>query len=354
MMESARHPFLKTTLFFLGLILLVTGFLVWRMVILLPSYDGAVRGDGENVDSYGYNLEPLLVDKDVLVAAGIPKNGITSYDDPKFYTPQEIEKLNKEQRGKVLVSSDRVIGVSLGGESRAYPLRFMNLHEIVHDTVGGEPVAVTYNPLCDSAVVFSRRVGDEIREFGVSGLLYNSNLLMYDRHPEEESLWSQLLGKAIAGKAAEKGMELAIFPAQLTHWSRWLEAHPKSKVLAPHPAKKKQYTKISFRPYFGSEKLRFPVHPLPSKEDGLSYKSRIVALRLTDSWFPFAYKTIAEQCAMDGEWEVELEGKNFAFFYDDDPEIVEVRSLDDGNYDIIHSFWFAWYATHPEVDLVIP
>ena len=107
--------------------------------------------------------------------------------------------------GRFLVPGDLVIGLSLHGEARAYPLEILALHEVCNDTLGGEPILVTYQPLCDSAVVFERRVDGHTREFGVSGLLYNSNLLMYDRHPEQpqdESLWSQLQFRALAGPAA--------------------------------------------------------------------------------------------------------------------------------------------------------
>ena len=118
------------------------------------------------------------------------------------------------------------VTVTLNGESRAYPLLVMQCHEIANDTLGGVPIAVTYNPLCDSVVVFDRRVGDEVLEFGVSGLLYSSNMLMFDRRPDAlgESLWCQLLGRAISGPLVDT--PLAVLDAAVTDWAGWLADHP--------------------------------------------------------------------------------------------------------------------------------
>jgi hypothetical protein len=100
------------------------------------------------------------------------KDALQALVDPPTVAGSDIKRINADQRGKFLVSSDRVIGVSLNGAHRAYPLQVMNCHEIVNDTLGGVPIAVTYNPLCDSVVVFERELDGETLVFGVSGLLY--------------------------------------------------------------------------------------------------------------------------------------------------------------------------------------
>ena len=111
--------------------------------------------------------------------------GFPSLTNPKLLTVSEAIYLEDH---------DRVIGVRFGGEARAYPLRVLNWHEAVNDTVGAKAIAVTYCPLCDSSLVFDRDVGGEVREFGISGKLWNSNVLLYDRQKDsrQESLWSQL------------------------------------------------------------------------------------------------------------------------------------------------------------------
>jgi hypothetical protein len=197
----------------------------------------------------------------------------------------DVDRLNREHRGKFLVPHDRVIALEVGGEARAYPLGTMQWHEIVNDTLGGVPIAVTYSPLCDSALVFDRRVGGETLEFGVSGLLYNSNLLMYDRRPEApgahpstgESLWSQFPGVALAGPAAKTGARLAVLPCAVMHWEDWLAAHPRTTVLARVPGRERLYAREPYSTYFASEELKFPVHP-PPPEDGPSAKERVIVI----------------------------------------------------------------------------
>ncbi len=137
-------------------------------------------GDGRHVASYGFTLEPCLVPRALLVASGMPKDGLAALVDPPVWTGLQADAA-RVGHGRFLVPSDRVVGVRLGGAARAYPLRMLVWHEVVNDTLGGVPIAVTYDPLCDSAVAFRREVRGETLAFGVSGLLFDSNLVLYDR-----------------------------------------------------------------------------------------------------------------------------------------------------------------------------
>ncbi|MFB6211883.1 MAG: DUF3179 domain-containing protein [Halobacteriales archaeon] len=129
-----------------------------------------------------------------------------------------------------LSAGSPVIGVERGGQARAYPLALLNYHEAVNDTFGG-PLLVTYCPLCQSGIVAERTVNGEPTIFGVSGLLWRGNLVLYDR--ATGSLWSQLLGKAIRGD--EVGTSLQLVPSSLTTWAEWRTVHPETKVLLPPP-----------------------------------------------------------------------------------------------------------------------
>ena len=120
------------------------------------------------------------------------------------------------------------MAVEIDGDARAYPVQMLIWHEIVNDTVGGIPVAVTYCPLCNSAVAYDRRVGERVLDFGTSGLLWNSALVMYDR--QTESLWSHFTGDAIAGVLT--GTELDTFPVATVSWRAWRDAHPDGLVLS--------------------------------------------------------------------------------------------------------------------------
>jgi Protein of unknown function (DUF3179) len=126
------------------------------------------------------------VDLEEIIPGGPPKDGIPSIDEPEFVPVAEA----------ALPENEPVIGLVVGEDARAYPLRILIWHEIVNDVVGGVPVAVTYCPLCNTGLVFDRRVGEEVLEFGTTGKLRRSDLVMYDR--TTESWWQQFLGEAIS------------------------------------------------------------------------------------------------------------------------------------------------------------
>ncbi|UCG24070.1 MAG: DUF3179 domain-containing protein [Chloroflexota bacterium] len=123
---------------------------------------------------------------------------------------------------------DPIIGLVVGDDARAYPVRLLSNHEIVNDVVGGEPVVVTWCPLCFSALVFSRVVDGKELTFGVSGYLFNDNLVMYDHRTN--TLWSQLIAEAIKG--AYRGERLALFPSSMTSWNDWKNRFPNTRVLS--------------------------------------------------------------------------------------------------------------------------
>src|SRR3989338_6595812 len=130
-----------------------------------------------------------IVPLDKIKSGGPPKDGIPSIDNPKFVTASEVT---------FVTDNDLVIGLDINGEKKAYPLFILVWHEIVNDNVRGVPVAVTYCPLCFTNQVFERIIDGKVTEFGTSGKLYNSNLVMYDRNTDSQ--WSQALGMAITGE----------------------------------------------------------------------------------------------------------------------------------------------------------
>ncbi len=176
-----------------------------------------------------------------LLGRGAPENAIPAITEPAFgddWSGVEIEV--REQVSNEIVTKeprlrpdDRVIGVERDGEARAYPLRVLNWHEIVNDDFGG-PLLVTFCPLCDSGVTAVRTVGDEQTTFGVSGLLWNSDLVMYDA--ATDSRWSQIAATAIRG--ARTGHRLELVPSEITTLGDWRTAHPDTQVLLPPPTSK--------------------------------------------------------------------------------------------------------------------
>jgi hypothetical protein len=149
----------------------------------------------------------------------LPRDAIPSIDQPRFISPQETTWL---------AGREPVVALEIEGDARAYPAQIMTRHEIVNDRVGGRPVAVTYCPLCNSALVFERTVGGRVLEFGVSGKLYRSALVMYDR--QTESLWTQFGGVAFEGPL--EGSDLESVPVQLLSFDEWRRSHPAGSVLS--------------------------------------------------------------------------------------------------------------------------
>ena len=147
-------------------------------------------------------LPEPTIDLSQLRSGGPPPDGIPSVDDPVFYSAETVD---------YLAPTAPVLALEIDGDARAYPLEVMVWHEIVNDTVGGRPVAVAYCPLCNSVTVFDRRVEGRVLEFGVSGLLYNSSLVMYDR--QTETLWSHFVGEPLYGALGEA--ELVDYPATI-------------------------------------------------------------------------------------------------------------------------------------------
>jgi hypothetical protein len=180
-------------------------------------------------------LPAPLVDPTRIRPGGPPPDGIPPVDEPRFVPAAQVDWL---------ADDEPVLALEVGDDARAYPVQILVWHEIVNDTVGGVPVSVTYCPLCTSALAFDRRVGDRLVTFGTSGMLYQSDLVMYDR--QTESLWSQLAAEAIAGVLA--GTELTRLPVQTLPWARWREAHPEGWVLSRDTGAPRSY---GLNPYPG-------------------------------------------------------------------------------------------------------
>ena len=161
--------------------------------------------------------EPLVSPLDVL-SGGPPPDGIPSIDGPEFERATDVGTLQPQEA---------VVTLTLNGDARAYPVQVMLWHEIVNDTVGGEPVTITYCPLCNTAIGYYRQLGDRIFDFGTSGRLYNSALVMYDR--QTESLWAHYTGQAIAG--ALTGSQLELIPMATVAFETFLDEHPNGLVL---------------------------------------------------------------------------------------------------------------------------
>lgn len=198
----------------------VLRFLMPSLAVLIGvAYAASLRTD----------LSKALVPLDEIIAGGPPPDGIPPIDRPRFISPGAAQAWLKPQ--------EPVLALTIGGDARAYPLQIIMWHEIVNDVVGGRAVAVTFCPLCNSGIVFDRVVDGVTLDFGTSGKLYKSDLVMYDR--QSHSLWAQMEGRAIVG--ARAGTRLNLVPANTIAFDDWKTAHPNGKVLSRETDHERQY-----------------------------------------------------------------------------------------------------------------
>ncbi len=228
-----------------------------------------------------------LVDPDELTPGGPPPDGIPPIDDPKFRSAADATFLD---------DTEPVLSVVVGGESKAYPLSIMMWHEIVNDEIGGMPVSVTYCPLCNTGIAFARPVVEgRLLDFGTSGKLYHSNLVMYDR--QTETYWAQATGVAIVGPLA--GMELEFIPAQILSLEDWKAAYPDGLVLSTDTGFDRDYGVNPYVGYDSSQPFLFEgkVDPRASANE------RVIGVTVDDTHVAFPYLELSES-AVDG-WSVQ-------------------------------------------------
>ena len=209
------------------------------------------------------------------ISSIIRRDGIPPIDKPAFTTIDEANTW--------LADVEPVIALDINGQARAYPLQILTFHEIVNDTVGGVPVAATFCPLCNSAIVFDRRLGDRRFAFGVSGNLRSSDLIMWDR--QTETWWQQFTGEAIVGELA--GNQLTYIPASITSWADFKAAFPEGDVLSNDTGFDRPY---GLNPYAGYDRADNPPFLFDGELDGrLLPKDHVVAVKVggTDVAFPF-------------------------------------------------------------------
>lgn len=321
----------------------------------------------------------------------LPRDAIPSIDRPRFITPGEATWLS---------GREPVVALEIAGDARAYPVQIMTRHEIVNDEVGGRPVAVTYCPLCNSPIVWKRSVDDRILEFGVSGKLYRSALVMYDR--QTGSLWTHFQGASFEGPLA--GTRLGTVPAQMLSFGEWRSTFPDGLVLSRRTGFDVDYGE---NPYGGYDRGDGPYDSFfPEPVDGrLPAMHRVVGVPLEAGAVAYPYGELIDHeegatvltdrarglvifwragtaSALDttriaegrdvgatGAFTPLVDGRHMAFSVDDgvirDTETGSAWSLSGlarsgplrgarlrprGHVD---TFWFAWEAYYPDTDLHI-
>lgn len=231
----------------------------------------APSGHFMKVQVFGDGTKHLVPIEDVF-SGGPDKDDIPAITQPKFVGPDLWKSVDYRDDGLV-------IGVEVNGQRRAYPFQVLVWHEIVNDIFDGVPVLITYCPLCGSGVVFRREIdGGDVVDFGVTGRLYNSNLLMYDR--KSNSVWSQLTGTAVIGELT--GQRLEMIPSELLTWSDWKLAYPDSRVLSRDTGYERNYDGRPYGSYDQTISIGFPV---AVRDNRLHPKTRITGIELNPTTY---------------------------------------------------------------------
>ena len=287
-----------------------------------------------NPSMNGFDLTDALVDTSKILSGGPEKDGIPALTRPAFITATEAAYLKP---------NDRILGIRINGISKAYPISILNWHEIVNDQIGDSHFAITYCPLCGTGVAFSAEVSGKKLEFGVSGLLYNSDVLLYDR--ESDSLWSQIMGKAVSGKY--KGQSLTLLPVEHTSWEKWQTTHTDTLVLSDKTGYARNYQRNPYADYEKSRDLYFQV--TSKAPDWFHPKERILGIEYEGRFkaYPFSELDKTGQSRITDEFA----GRSFTLQWDKQHQQVSVMDASANPVAGIEGFWFAWFAFHPETEV---
>ena len=317
------------------------------------------------------NGQKHIIPLEKIKSGGPPKDGIPSIDTPEFIEASQEYHVS---------DSDTVLGLEINGDVRAYPLSILVWHEIVNDNVGGVPVAVTYCPLCFTNQVFERVIDGQEVEFGTSGKLYNSNLVMYDRLTN--SYWSQALGKAIVGELT--GYELSTIPFDVIQWGDWKSLHPDSVVLTTNTGHVRAYGVDPYGNYYTETRIIFPVE---NTDDRMHPKEIILGFNDGDVYKAYKQQDVESAVIINDQinnnpiflvslypenaraFERTVDGKVLEFFFKDE-SIIDKETNSEWNYDGVAisgalvgtelnripfnpGFWFEWVAFHPDTDVYV-
>ncbi len=284
----------------------------------------------------GFDYSKHSIPLDDINDGGPGKDGIPSINNPQFLTAEEADH-------SLLKKSDRILGFVREGQARAYPIKILNWHEIVNDRVGGSPIVVSFCPLCGTGMIFEAKVENRTLTFGVSGLLYQSDMLLYDH--QTESLWSQIKSEAVTG--AMTGARLKLLSSTHTTWGVWEKMHPDTKVLSDKTGFRRNYDRDPYQGYESRPQLMFEVKQANKK---LHPKEKIIGIELDGMTkaYPFSELSTARSPVKDVFNNIPLH-----IYYDSKTQTAVIKGSNNQLLPSVVGFWFAWYAFHPETKVYV-
>lgn len=273
-----------------------------------------------------------IIDPDKIISGGPPKDGIPSIDHPKFVSVEEADKWIND--------TELVLAITYKGVKRVYPLQIMVWHEIVNDKIAGDPILITYCPLCGSGIAYERKINGEEVEFGTSGKLYNSNLVMYDR--KTDTYWTQIDGLAVMGELT--GTRLTPLSIDTVVWRDWKKANPDSQVLSKDTGFERPYGTDPYGSYYETSYLFFPVE---KRDDRIHPKTVIFGIQVNGVFKAYKEEDLKELKVIEDT----VNGTKIKVERNDSG-VVKITNTGTGE-ELIkeRDFWFAWYAFHPSTQL---
>lgn len=282
----------------------------------------------------GFVLDGALIPESEILQGGPPRDGIPAIHEPVFISAGQANFLE---------STDRILGLEIDGQSRAYPIRILNWHEVVNDKINDIEFSITYCPLCGTGIAFKGTEKASGIRFGVSGLLYNSDVLLYDL--STESLWSQILGKAVSG--SRKGEKLVKLPLEHTTWEAWQKKYPASLVLSEKTGFLRDYDRDPYAGYADTASIYFPIsEKLPERYHP---KELVIGLELDGKHmaFPFVELNENNQPLVQGR----LGNQAYTLHWDKANQSAVVYDDEHNLMPVVQAFWFAWYTFHPQTTI---
>lgn len=296
------------------------------LIVAVSFTTAAKAADEKN----GFDVSDALVPAGDIFWGGVPRDGIPAIDEPKFVSPDKV---------KFLRDWDRVLGVFHNGIAKAYPIKTMEKHEVVNDKFDEQAVTVTYCPLCFSGMTFDTQGKHGHLSFGVSGLLYNSDVLLYDR--QTESLWSQIRTQAISGQL--KGARIVPIPTAHTTWREWRTRYPESKVLSFDTGFRRRYGDNVYADYQRSRDLMFPVSNRSSR---YTKKSKVLGIIVDRHSKAYPFKELRDHGS--GNFVDMINGKPYTIHWSEEDDYARILNADGDELPSVIVYWFAWYAFHPD------
>lgn len=287
-------------------------------------------GSGLAQQKNGFDLSGAIIPPAQILQGGPPRDGIPAIREPRFEVPGPSQPWQ---------ANDLMLTFDADGDSRAFPIGTLNWHEVVNVRLPTQAVLITFCPLCGTGIGFDPVIDGETLTFGVSGLLYNSDLLMYDH--QTESLWSQIEGRAVSGPLA--GRELTPVPVRHELWQAWRERVGASgRVLSTDTGYGRDYRQSPYGNYDRSERLYFPVTRTSRKYHP---KTWVLGWSHRGEAKVWPFPELAEH---GGVVQDSVGGQAVTVHYDPATPSAELRDSDGALLPATRAFWFAWYTFHPD------